>query len=457
MPEKTMWRFEGMNWKNRLAGFLVGCFLLLSGAAWAQESGDAASPSSGGSAVEKPKDETDWTPKFGMGLQFGTMTVNGVNWNSIRFQPDFGIGKFGIGLDLNFEFDADGNFRASEWNTWQAVLSKILYVRWGLKGEPVFVKVGGVNDFTFGNGFLVNLYSNMLNYPSVKKLGIAFDLDLDSFGFETMVDNIFDWDILGLRAFVRPLSGTELFLVNRLEIGATLAADLDPQNPAPPADRPYDFRDGTNSQPVVVFGADVGLPLVNIPNIFFLKTYADFGAIAGKGTGEALGIGGRIVTVVPYKLEARLFQPQFTPYYFDSYYDAVRSVKYQSLDFATNHVFGWLFNTGIALLEDKLVATFEIEGTFEPGSRPALTFNFLLSRELLKIIGIRFTWTRQNIASAADIFTFEDANSLFLLGIDYAIAPNLILSLDYKRTFQIGSDGLVQPFTSTSISTKIAF
>jgi hypothetical protein len=115
-------------------------------------------------------------PSFGMGLEFGTVTINGTNYNTIHLQPDLKIGKFGIGLDVNFEFDADGRFRSEDWTGWQNILSKIMYLRWGQKfDKPVYVKIGNIDDFTIGHGLIMYRYSNMLNYPGTKTLGLAFD------------------------------------------------------------------------------------------------------------------------------------------------------------------------------------------------------------------------------------------------------------------------------------------
>lgn len=424
---------------------------------FSQEEPVSSSVSSASAQPEQTAPAADGGPKFGMGFQFGAILINGVNYNTIRFQPDFSIGKFGIGLDLNFEFDANGNFRTSEWNSWQAILSKILYVRYGFKGEPVYVKVGGISDFTFDDGFILNYYSNMFNYPAFRKLGVAFDLDLGMFGFESMVANVFMFDLLGVRAYFRPLVNMDIAVFNKLEVGATMVADLGPQNPVPDAASPYSFAWATNNTPVVEYGADVGLPIVDVPMIFNMRTYLDFAGIAGKGTGEALGVSGRIVTIVPYRLEFRLLQPQFVPSYFDSYYEATRSTKYSSLDQITNGYAGWLFSSGIALLEDKIVADIKIEQSFTGGSLPQLTFGFHLSKDLTKIIGGSLIYTRKNISTFGDIFTFADANSILLLEIDYFIAPNLVLVLDHKRTFQVDSAGIIQPFNSTSISTRIVF
>jgi hypothetical protein len=420
-----------------------------------EESQSSSSEPAQSTESQNPK-APDNGPHFGFGFQFGAMVVDGVGYNTVRLQPDFAIGKFGVGLDLNFEFDGNGNFRVTEWNSWQAILSKILYIRYGFKGDPIYAKAGGINDFILGNGFIINRYSNMFNYPAFKKIGLAFDLDLMNFGFESMVDNLFDFDIMGLRAYYRPLMPFDIPLFSKLEIGATAAADLDPDNPLPPANQPYNFSDSNTGKTIFAYGVDLGLPIVSLP-FYTLRAYAEFAGIAGKGTGELLGVGGKIVTIVPYKLELRILQPKFIPSYFDAFYDAGRSLRYNSLDLIMNGSVGWLFDTGLSLLGDKLIWDFQIEGQFDPGSKPMLTTTFSISRDVLKIIGIQFTWIRKNLSNYYDIFIIEDANSILLVNIDYGLSDNLVINANYKRTFTVDANGQIKPFTSTTISTGVRF
>lgn len=394
-------------------------------------------------------------PEFGFGIQFGNVTINGTNYNQIRMQPDLDLGKFGIGLDLNLEFDANGQIRTEEWTSWQAILAKITYIRYGKKFEkPVYVKLGGIDDFTLGHGQIVYQYNNMLNYPNVKKLGLAFDLDLKFAGLESMVDNVLDWDILGLRVYGRPLINLGIPIIKSLEIGASYVADLDPQNQVSNIS-PYLFSDNPASVKVGVWGLDLGAIILKNFAVEMLA-YADFVAIEGKGTGEILGVAGKLISVIPYRLEVQFLQDRFITRYFDTFYDGNRAALYNSLDSVTNSA-GLLFSSGLSLLDDKLAFLFTIRDAFTDDILPELQFDFKLSKDLLKKVGFTFSWYRKDIFYFTDIFKFEDVNSVMMTELQYMVSDNLALIINYKRTFELDSTGAVIPFTSTSISTKMSF
>ena len=430
--------------KGKSIGVVIGFFLLVS-SFMANETNETL-------PQEKPSQAAS---PFKFGFQVGNITIDGTNYLSLRLQPDLSIGKFGIGLDINLEFDPQWNFRTSEWNSGQAILSKILYLRYGFKGEPFFIKVGNIDDFTLGNGWIMRRFSNMRDFPAVKKLGLALDMDFKMAGFESAVDNILDWDIMGLRAYVRPLQTSHIAILENLEIGATVAADLDPANPVPPADKPYNFTDG-NQPPVTVVGADIILPLVKTPVINVIP-YADFGYIVNKGTGEATGVRGDIVSILPYRFELRILQPKFTPVYFDSYYESVRATKYDSLDTITNNYLGWAFTSGLHLMNNALFFDFLIEDDWGDTTLPALTLTLGATKDVLQLFDIKASWTRQNIASWNDVFKYESEYSQLGLNINYYASANMIIALEYKRTFQLDKNGVIQSLTTTSVSTKVTF
>jgi hypothetical protein len=409
-------------------------------------------------------------PSFGFGFSFGTVVINGVTYFQINGKPDFSIGLFGIGLDINLEFDGNWKLRETEWNSWQAILSKIRYVRWAYKGsKPLYVKVGQIEDATIGNGFIMWNYANNLNYPNMKKLGIAFDLDLGYGGFESFVDNIFDVDIIGLRGFARPLYGTDIFLLKELEIGASIVGDTDPFNPIP-TNSPYNFSDSelSKGREIYIAGGDLGLPIVNIPSIFDLKWFVDFAYIFNKGTGESTGFKGTIISLIPYRFEIRYLQPKFIPSFFDTLYESERYVmlsssnllsKYDLLDNITNSYAGFLFTTGVSF-DTNISLLVTIDDSFDDTSYPHMILRFHLNRSLTRIINFDFVYERKNIKEWRDIYTTESTDAVINAKLSYKVSDMVNIVVFYTRSFDWFEENgqmVLKPLESTAISTEIQF
>lgn len=162
----------------------------------------------------------------------GTVTLDGQQMYRIHLQPDIPVGRFGIGLDLELFIDPEGNFSREGWRfdtadaAFESIQRKIAYVRYGRPREPVYVKVGALDEVTLGYGLILNRYTNMLDYPGRKRIGLTFDLSSllsNRLHVEGMVGNFGDLTrggaLMGLRMGVRP--------AGRFEIGATLVMDMD--------------------------------------------------------------------------------------------------------------------------------------------------------------------------------------------------------------------------------------
>ncbi|MGC8870348.1 MAG: hypothetical protein ACP5PT_04575 [Brevinematia bacterium] len=447
---------------SRFLIVVVAMLLILSSFAVAQENITNSDNTSSSTSDE--------SPKFGFGFSFGTVVINGVTYFQIKGQPDFSFGKLGIGLDINFEFDGDWKLRATEWNSWQAILSKIKYIRWGLKGEkPVYFKIGQIEDATIGNGFIMYNYANNLGYPSVKKFGIAFDLDLDYGGFESFVDNIFDFDIIGLRGFARPLYGSQIFLLDGLEVGASIVADLDPFNPAPPTNSPYSFSDSdvSKGREIYIAGADLGLPIVQLDPVFDMRWYADFAYIFNKGSGEATGLTGSVLSFLPYTFEIRYLQPKFLPSFFDPLYESERYLvvsntyisKYDLLDNITNSYFGWFFSSGVSF-ENIVSFSIDLQDSFDDTTYPEMRVKFHLDKEVTKIVAFDFTYDRKNIREFKDIYTTESVDATISSRLYYKVSDMVGIVVNYTRTFGWSEENgvmVLKPLESTTISTEISF
>jgi hypothetical protein len=298
-------------------------------------------------------------------------------WTKVGFQPDFGFGKFGIGLDLSIHFmlypDQDTAFKPypGDWipnydndgkSFLDIYLPKILYVRYGQKGEdPFFVKLGSINDLSLGDGFIMSNYSNMHFLPAQRVFGLDLGVDGSLFNFpyvgvEALTGNVARFDVVGGRVFVRPLVGTEIPILKYAQVGATVVADTNPGL--------YDST--VNADPIAAYGADISVPLIT-GKVFPLTAFTDLAFDPNKSAGWMIGFDGRLITVFTYGAQLRVMQDGFIPSYFDSNYDIYRAQKYLFMQQAYSSAWtpSWYASLGTSLFTDILVFNAALDGPFK--------------------------------------------------------------------------------------------
>ena len=149
------------------------------------------------------KDQAPPKKPFNMGLAVGSATINDTIYNQVALRPELSFGKLGIGFDLVMYIDNEGNIRKDEWDEASDFVDKILYLRWGQKSDPFWLMWGSLNNVTLGYGGLLNGYSNMMEFPSVRKVGINTGFTIGKFGTEVFLSNMKDFSrggtLLGLR------------------------------------------------------------------------------------------------------------------------------------------------------------------------------------------------------------------------------------------------------------------
>ena len=149
------------------------------------------------------KDQAPPKKPFNMGLAVGSATINDTIYNQVALRPELSFGKLGIGFDLVMYIDNEGNIRKDEWDEPSDFVDKILYLRWGQKSDPFWLMWGSLNNVTLGYGGLLNGYSNMMEFPSVRKVGINTGFTFGKFGTEVFLSNMKDFSrggtLIGLR------------------------------------------------------------------------------------------------------------------------------------------------------------------------------------------------------------------------------------------------------------------
>jgi hypothetical protein len=141
----------------------------------------------------------------------GTVIINGKAYQQFSLRPDIPLGKFGIGLDITLYFDENGKVREEDWDEPFDYVEKIYYIRYGLPGDPFYVRVGALDAVTLGYGIIMRHYSNAIEYPAVKRLGLYTEGEYKRLGWQAMLNNfreIGEPGLLGCRLSYRsPVAG----------------------------------------------------------------------------------------------------------------------------------------------------------------------------------------------------------------------------------------------------------
>jgi hypothetical protein len=388
---------------------------------------------------------------FAMAIELGAQTFNEegsaepVTYQSLALYPEFIFGKVGVGLALTFNYrfvDDSGDsafvIREEDWvpegdrSFLDLYLPLFRYVRYGYRGDPLYAKIGSINDGTLGTGFMMANYSNMLFLPEKRIVGLAFDMDGSLFdfpflGMESFVGNLAAFDVLGTRLYVRPLLKTGLPLLENLQVGATYAADTQP-------DALYDFtRVSGKVESASMFSVDFIQPLLT-GDAFNMALYGDAAFQPGGdelNSGLLVGIGGKALKFIDYGLNSLFLGDNFVPFYFDGAYDLFREDKYLIYSGQTQVAgySGWQAMLGFNLLTDALVFKTTLDGAFAPDSAlpstlPHLRSTLVVGEGLLPGIFFDLTYDKRYIDSFEELIDPEDA--LILANLNYKTGPAVI-------------------------------
>ncbi len=395
---------------------------------------------------------------FGFNLGLGTIVYNSVTYQTLSLKPDLSFGKFGIGLDIFIMFDDKFNIVPDNWDSFADWMNKILYIRYGLKGEPLYIQIGMFKNVTLGHGLIMYGYTNMLYFPEIRKLG--FELDLDGailnfpyLGMEFFIDNLLDPDILAFRLYSRPLVFLDIPIISGMKIGFSYAVDNDPMETKP---NDMALEDNASSNAVSIFGIDFELPLLT-SELATLYFYTDWASIVGKGNGLEIGLNSYLVKLFYLGFSVDIFSEKFSGQYFDILYEnyEVRNTKYSNLDNLTSSLVGW--KTFLSLLVGQEIFTlyFEMKGDFS-GNPVTLIGSLKVDKSVLKIVSVSGMFIRSGITSFVDLLNWNGnalLNSYLMLAINLNVGDSSTVSLIYQVTWDKNGN----PIASTQLQTGLSF
>lgn len=382
----------------------------------------------------------------GMGL----IWIDGSPHYSFRLTPDLSLGKIGIGLDLNLEFDSDGKLRDENFNEFTDYLSIIRYVRYGQKNDKLFVKLGALDYYTLGHGSMMYMYNNSPSFDN-RKIGLVFDADFGDYGFESIYGNFAQAGVVGLRGYIRPLRFTSLNLIpiiRNLEVGASFATDFNEN--AGITEGYYDtlaqkFVTTYDEDAINILGFDLGLPIISL-NMFSTELYFDYTNILDFGDGFATGILMNLNTLgavtASLKFERRWNNEHFLPAYFNSFYELERfnvdkssgafTSKAQLLKSMMKSDNGFFGELGVNVLGMvSVIGSFQkLDKTPDSG---ILHLSADASPKEAPVV-IRAGYDKINIQDGGDLFKLDDRSYLYS-EIGYKPMKYLLVSMVYFWTF----------------------
>ncbi len=420
---------------------------------------------------------------FGLGIGIGTNSFpsyqpspapKSYTFQTLMLAPELVLGKFAIGLDFKLNFSTTGGTDGDEFEVreedWvvgdfqeflDVYLPKIRYIRYGLKGDPIFAKFGTIEDATLGNGFIMAGYSNALFLPETRIFGLSLDVDGKLFnfpyvGFESFAANLARFDVVGARLYTRPLAGSSLPLLTELQIGGTVAMDRDPRYFAelyenyPPALLPP-----TDAE-VLVYGVDFRLPLL-AGDLLSLAVFGD-GVVQKEGSGAMTGFGGRLVRFISYGAQLRFMEDNFIPTYFGASYDLFRPDQYLVYDGTVEKKggIGWFATLGFSALADTIVFT-----TSAAGPLGAIDGNYFSWQAFFEVKegvvpGFFFDvlYDKQNMANFDDFRKWRE-EALIRARVNYRTGP-AIISLVYNLRYDPAATGSDKWQVTSGIESRIA-
>lgn len=450
-----------------------------------------------------------------LGMEIGTVTIDGTTYSKAIIQPTFNLGKLKLALYLPIiystdMFDPDDWYKPGGNDEWSFgtdqeepidiaadimadLFLKIRYVKWGEQFDPFYLKAGNLNDMSIGHGILMYNYANDADFPSVRKVGLNMGIQGESFGFEAVVNDLAEPDIIGGRMRFGRRLGFAVSGVTDLNPAKELAGEKygDPIfiNGAVDIDFPI-------IQKSFILFADVGAMMPYYreaystlePGFYYQAVYNDeidlsfdsfrnYGAAAG-GFGRILGI--------DWRLEWRYYNGTFRPAFYNTGYDRLRGELVKKIAEELTTETDPTYTMGVygrgAFTVKKLFSfdlsyfwpwTFTDDGGIDPADEDELSFRFVLFPDAIPVLKIHgsLSYTRvkfiptllqEGTGSGMSLF---DGNTVVKGEIIYPVAPTLdlaaIITTAAKRnpdgTTKLDSNGSPEVYPSLSIETRLHF
>lgn len=375
----------------------------------------------------------------GIDISYGATTLDSVEWlpkkiwYEYRIKPKFHYKKVWLGLDIRFHLDENNKLYKGEWDDLGDIIDKIDYLYYNTKNAPFYLRFGKLKEVTFGTGFIVNRYSNCIDYPLIEKrvgLDLGLNLPWDD-GIEFFINDIDAARIFGFRTYFVPL--------DFVEIGFSYIHDKDP------------LKNNKSPEGLQFIGLDILSPIYK-KDKSELYIYENFAKILDYGAGFSSGIRWKWKNLI-LSGEYRYYDSDFEPGYFNEYYELDSAKKYREiLSLANKTKFGGYFaEAKMHFLNEKI----KLRTILEKFTNSGRDFHFFSELEINKVLfenlKLKLSYDDKD-AHLAD-FGLDKKNVVIIGNVDYSIAKNVNVKFEYKRLY----DEFGIASRASSIHTEIKF
>jgi len=432
-----------------------------------------------------------------LSASIGTVTIDGELYAHWIFTPELRSGKLGIGLAFPAIFAPSTGLLGfddwenhDEWNFeslddgFHDALIKLAYASWGALGDQFYVRLGSIDTFFLGHGFIVDGYTNMISFPEELKVGLQLKADGKLAGFEGVVGDLSKPELLGGRFYARPFGSGVPFA-----LGVTTVHD----RPKPDS---FGWPAGTTDEDqlprIIAFGADAEFPVVN-QDRFSMKLFADAAKLAYsypeappslssagvnsgeigfvEGFGAGFGLMGSGAHVFTYRAEYRYIFNYYEPGFINAEWDNRRLfypaffndliLAQNSAGYEDTNTAGWLLGGSVVLLK-KLELGLGF-GSYRrwtgTGTEPVKSARLRVALEEGLVPRVSASLSYDRTDNLENVFKEPfDENTLLAAVLCYSLGPGVILSGRYNRAYVYDDrTGTFEPVDSLCISTAFKF
>ncbi|TVQ27387.1 MAG: hypothetical protein EA382_03855 [Spirochaetaceae bacterium] len=394
-----------------------------------------------------------------LGLEIGSLTLDGATYSKLIAQPVFRIGRLRAGLYLPIIysgnlFDSEDWYRPKGNNEWSFgtdqdwrndplagitdlvgdLALKIRFLEFGRQRDPFFLKVGNLSGLQLGHGLLLRDYANDADFPSIRRIGFNIGIDGGGAGFEALVNDLAAPELFGARLYARPIP------IIPLAVGVSGVADIGPARDLPDTED-VGIQDVRTADPIFLNVAlDLDLPIIE-RDLLSIILYGDIGGLlpylrqpAGglesgfhfsaltapaEGTaglrnyGIASGVMGNIA-LLDYRLEFQNYHGFFRPAFYGRSYDRVRGER-------AREVISYLQDPDAPEFQNQTVAIYGEAG-------------FTIAEAVQLRAGYRWPWTTDPVTN--EIVVGDDDYLLASLSLRKGLLPlGISAGFSYERSY----------------------